>query len=311
MTNTIVTTERTNTWARIGTDVSIATTIDDVLEMANLNYTVKSEPIYLGNGIEVPGKVANVDDRGNIKGVVGPDYEICQNRDAFAFVNNISDRLTFVKAGETHWGMVYVIAKLDDVNVLGDKMTPYIILQNSHNGGTTLKATICPLRIVCQNQFAMSFKKSPNAIKILHTSRIYDRMHEAAKLMKSVAHYMEEFVLTAEELAMLKINYDKATEIITKFFEKALTKQSTERQINSIAKKVDELQAIYTNTVNTDLANFKGTGWGLVNAFSDYITHKKPARITEHSDESIFYTATFDTKLIQEFINFMRANVIG
>lgn len=311
MINTIVTTERTNTWARIGTDVSIATTIDDVLEMANLNYTVKSEPIYLGNGIEIPNKVANVDDRGNIKGVVGPDYEICQNRDAFAFVNNISDRLTFVKAGETHWGMVYVIAKLDDVNVLGDKMTPYIILQNSHNGGTTLKATICPLRIVCQNQFAMSFKNSSNTVRLLHTSKIHQRMHEAQELLADVSHYMQEFILSAEELAMLKIDYKMANRIIEKFFEKALTAKSTERQITTVANKVNELQTIYQNTVNTDLANFKNTGWGLVNAFSDYITHKTPGRITEYSDESRFYTATFDTKLIQQFINFMRANVIG
>lgn len=311
MTNTsIITNERTATWSAIGTNVAMATTIDEVLDMANLNYTVAPQPIYLDNGMEIPGKVCNVDNNGNIKGIVGDKYTICQNRDAFGFVNNISDKLTFVKAGETHWGMIYIIAKLEDVNCLGDKITPYVIFQNSHNGLTTLKTTICPLRIVCQNQFAMSFKNNPNTIAIHHCKTMSDRMHEAEYLMKNVANYMQEFVLSAEELASLKIGYKQANQIITKFFERALKANATERQINNIADKVTNMQNIYNRTITTDLANFKNTGWGLVNAFSDFITHQKPGRITDTADEYRFNTVTFDVKTIAEFIKFMKANAI-
>ena len=301
--------ERTATWSAIGTNVAVATTIDEVLDMANLNYTVTPQKMYLANGIEVPDKFCNVDNNGNIKGVVGKNYTVCQNRDAFGFVNNISDRLTFVKAGETHWGMIYIIAKLEDVNCLGDKITPYVIFQNSHNGLTTLKTTICPLRIVCQNQFAMSFKGNPNAVTIHHCKTIADKMHEAEYLMKNVASYMQGFVLSAEELAALKIDYKKANCIITKFFEQALKANATARQINAVAEKVQNMQDIYNRTVTTDLANFKNTGWGLVNAFSDFVTHQKPARITDTSDEYKFNTVTFNVKVMAEFIKFMKAQV--
>ena len=309
-TNIITTDNRQATWAKIGTDVSVATTIDEVLEMTKLDYTVAPQKMYLANGIEIPDKVCNVDSNGNIKGVVGSNYVACQNKDAFAFVNNISDKLTFVKAGETYRGMIYVIAKLDDVNCLGDNITPYIILQNGHNGRYTLKTTICPLRIVCQNQFAMSFKNNPNTITIHHRDSLPDRMHEAEYLMKNVSNYMNEFILSAEELAKLKINHKKANDIITKFFEQALKANATERQEKAIADKIQNMQNIYDRTVKTDLANFKNTGWGLVNAFSDFVTHQEPAKIGEHTLERKFDKVTFDDTVIVEFINFMKVAAV-
>lgn len=301
---------RTTTWSQIGTNVAMATTIDEVLEVANLNYTVTPQKMYLANGIEVPDKVCNVDSNGNVKGVVGSNYVTCQNKDAFSFVNNISEKLTFVKAGETYRGMVYIIAKLEDVNCLGDAITPYIILQNGHNGRYTLKTTICPLRIVCQNQFAMSFKNNPNTITIHHRDSLPDRMHEAEYLMKNVANYMQEFVLSAEELASIKIGYKQANQIITKFFERALKANATARQEKAIAEKIQNMQTIYNRTINTDLANFKDTGWGLVNAFSDFVTHQEPARIGDHTLERKFDKVTFDDTVIVQFINFMKANAI-
>ena len=129
---------RETTWSRIGTDVSEATTLEEVLEKAKLNYNVIKAPIYtMQNGqlVEYKDKVATVDAAtGETFGIVSPRYEICQNESAFEFINSVTDDIEFVKAGTTHTGMIYIIAKMRNQNILGDDFTPYIIFQNSHNG---------------------------------------------------------------------------------------------------------------------------------------------------------------------------------
>ena len=301
-------TTREATWTNIGTNVEMSTTVEDVLNTAHLNYEVEKRPLYIdsdnGNGgITVPDKYATYDvTNGKVKGVVGNNYKILQNRDAFDFVNGIDDGLSFVKAGETRSGMIYIIGRLDDVTVLGDTITPYVIFQNGHNGIYTLKTTICPLRIVCQNQFAMSFKSSPNTISIHHSNSMEGRLVEAQNLMKDVAGYMRNFNDTAEELAALKLNGTAANDIFKAFFEKSINKDN-EKQLATVENKTTLISNIYNYEDNQ---NFRGTVWGLVNAYADYTTHLLPQRTTDTSEENKFVSVTMDPRVMQAFIQFAR-----
>ena len=265
---------RTTTWNNIGTDVSAVTNIQSVLEKAKLNYEVVKQPIYTNfNGEEVliNDRVATVNkNTGEVLGIVSPKYQICQNEEAFDFVNNV-DGVEFIKAGQTHTGMVYVIGRLNEMEVLGDKFTPYLIFQNGHNGNYTMKTTICPLRVVCQNQFNYAFKESPNTISIHHSSQYQGRLVEAQRLIQGTVEYMNNFKNTAEELATLKIGKDDDVKnIINAFF--TVKTNATDRQIVTAEEARTELFNTY---MAEDNANFTGTAWGLVNGFSDYLTHKE------------------------------------
>ena len=294
---------REATWTTIGTDVEMSTTVQEVLDTAGLNYEVEKRPMYIDGGMEVPDKFATYDlTNGKIKGVVGNTYKILQNRDAFDFVNGIDNNLSFVKAGETNTGMIYIIGRLDDITVLGDKITPYVIFQNGHNGIYTLKTTICPLRIVCQNQFAVSFKNSPNTISIHHSNSMEGRLVEAQELMRDVAGYMKEFDNMAEELAALKLNGASANDIFKAFFMKS-TNKDNERTLQVINDKTTIISNIYNYDDNQ---NFKGTVWGLVNAFADFNTHVLPMRNTSTAAENKFVTVTMDPRVMMAFINFAK-----
>ena len=303
---------REATWTNIGTDVEMSTTVQEVLEKAKLDYEVEKRPLYIDNGsggITVPDKFATYDvTNGTIKGVVGNTYKILQNRDAFDFVNGIDDKLSFVKAGETKTGMIYIIGRLEDVTVLGDTISPYVIFQNGHNGVYTLKTTICPLRIVCQNQFAMSFKESPNTISIHHSNSMEGKLIEAQNLMKDVAGYMKKFNNTAEELAALKLNGTAANDIFHAFFEQAI-KKDNEKQIQVVNDKTTLITNIYNYDDNQ---NFRGTVWGLVNAFADYTTHILPMRNTDTAEENKFVSVTMDSRVMAAFIKFaMQFTAVG
>lgn len=294
---------RTSTWNGIGTNVK-ANNISDVLKQANLNYNVVTRPCMTKVGNEeivIPNKVVTMkEDTNEILGLVSNKYQICQNEEAFDFVNNV-EGVEFIKAGETHTGMVYVIGKLSDVTVLGDTFTPYLIFQNGHNGVYTVKTTICPLRVVCQNQFNYAFRNSQNTISIQHSSLYAKKLAEAEKLIQNTAKYMREFGDTAEELAMLKLGDDSSVQnIINSFFK--LGADATDRQI---ATAEEQKVALYSAYKADDNANFTGTAWGLINGFSDYLTHRD-VKNTKNKDENKFMTVTLDPKMFMTFVNHVK-----
>jgi phage/plasmid-like protein (TIGR03299 family) len=295
---------RTTTWSNIGKEVK-STNIADVLRESGLDYNVITRPVMtkVGNQeILIPGKVATVNEATNeVFGVVSERYTVCQNSEAFDFVNNV-EGVQFIKAGQTYTGMVYVIGKLPDITVLGDTFTPYLIFQNGHNGRYTVKTTICPLRIVCQNQFNYAFRESPNTISIQHSSQYVQKLAEAEKLIKGTAEYMRTFQGTAEELATLKIGTEaNVQEIINSFF--TLAADADDKQI----LKVEEQRVGLLNAYKADdNANFTGTAWGLINGFSDYVTHKD-VKNTKNKDDSKFMTVTFDPRLFMAFVDHVKA----
>jgi phage/plasmid-like protein (TIGR03299 family) len=291
-----VTIMRTATWSTIGTKVDTCADIAQVLEKSGLNYKVSKSKIQLPNGIEIPDRMATVKEDGSYIGVVSNGYEICQNEDAFDFANNI-EGIEFEKAGETGTGMVYIIGKLPDVTVLGDTFTPHLILQNSHNGRYTLKATICPLRFVCQNQFSISFRNMKNSVTIRHSRQLASKIAQAKQLLNQTASYMSEFKGTAEDLARIKVSDTNLYHIVDKFFDMA-NEEMTERQ----RREVEERRSAFFKCYNADdNQNFLGTGWGIANAMSDYVTHRNRKQ-TAGVNDTRFLDVTFDNMIMPKLI---------
>ncbi len=285
---------RTSTFATIGTDVSTLKTSKEVLTSANLDYKVITKPVYyaddFGNYTDYPDKKFTVNDStGQIYGVVSNKYKVCQNSEAFSFIDFIGedcDGFEYVKAGETSGGLIYIIAKIPNVNILGDSITPYIIFQNRHDGLGSIKATISPLRIICQNQFNLSFKKSPNTVSIIHSSKMDNRLLTARNMMKDVAGYMQTFNATAETLATKKIAYTDVKDIFNEVFKYDPTTMSV-KQLQNFDSDRGEFLACYNNDDNQ---NFVGTAWGVINGAADYLTHHKSKRKT--SDDAVFVNTT-------------------
>jgi phage/plasmid-like protein (TIGR03299 family) len=296
---------REATWNKVGTDIREANSVKEALQISGLDYEVVKAPIYLSNGHRIKDQFATKKKgTDEVFGIVGKDYTIVQNEEAFSFVDGIiSEGLTFVKAGETSY-MNYIIASLPEQYILDDKFKPYIIFQNSHAGATTLKAAICPLRIICQNQFTIAFRNSENKISIRHSSSIHEKMDEAQHILQFNAEYMDSFNKMANEMAANKIGDEKALDIIDKYF--LVDDNASTRKVNSNEEK----KAILLNAYNAeDNQNFRGTQWGLINAFSDYITHLDPARKTNKSNISKFINVTFNNGLMNNFINMVQEYV--
>lgn len=294
---------RQATWVNIGTDLRGMTNIQEILTKAKLDYEVSKQPIYLADGTEIHNKVATVKNTGEYIGVVSPSYEIYQNQEAFDFIDQIPD-IKFEKAGETQKGLVYVIGKLPETTVLNDTFTPYVIFQTSHNGLYNLRATITPLRMVCQNQFSMSFKRMSNNVIIRHSRQLQSKIKQAQDLINQTASYMAEFNNTAEELAALRIDKTSVYGIIDRFFEET-KKNMTERKEKALNDRKEEFIRCYESDDNID---FRGTAWGMINALTDYTTHKTRKK-TQNIAESSFMKVTFDTVTVPRLLEVIRETV--
>lgn len=289
---------REATWQNIGTNVSTSNNILDALKNADLDFSVSKQPLFTklnSQEFVVPNKLATVrEDTGEVLGIVGADYTVCQNADAFAFIDYVSKDLTFEKAGRTRSGMMYVIAKLPDVTILGDTFTPHLIFQNGFNGNYPVRAAICPLRVVCQNQLAISFRNTPNAISIRHNATLTDRLDAAKQTFLETTEYMKELDAQANKLAMKPFTTAEFQNFIDTQFE--IKSDMTDLQKQRIEAVRSRIWEAYNASDNS---NFRGTAWGAVNAMSDYFTHRVPSRKSDKFADNQFIAVTFNPVILQ------------
>lgn len=279
---------RTATWEAVGSNISAAHSVEEALHISHLDYTVEKVPVFLENGTPIPGAFCTKKEgTDQTFGVVGSQFEVIQNQEALSFVDNlVSEGLTFVKAGENH-KMLYLIGKLPDIEVLDDKVTPYLIFQNSHNGSTTLKATIAPLRVVCQNQFNLTFRNTANKISLRHTKSIKGRLHTAQQVLLQNTEYLSEFQKQALNLAQEKVSKKQVETLVNDIFE--IKPEFNPTQTRRMEEKRDRFLAAYQAEDNQ---NFVGTKWGLLNAYTDYVTHRPLRKETPQALENHFIKTT-------------------
>lgn len=282
---------RASSWANIGTDVRECTDMSEVLRASGLDYEVRKTKLFTSEGLAVNDKVALVNDD-RVLGVVSDKFGIVQNWEAFEFVDYMGDELSYERAGQTASGMVYIIAKLPEVNVLGDSFVPHVIFRNGFNGKFSVAAAICPLRIVCQNQFSIAFGESPNTVTIKHTADAGRKLEEAREVLRTSADYMRHVNELAERLAAKKLGPHEVMKVANALFPVG---EDVGPRAQAIAdKKRGELLAAYNAEDNE---NFQGTAWGIVNAYADYVTHKKPLGRKATRDENNFMRLSFDTPI--------------
>lgn len=289
---------RTATWSNIGYDIRKATTVEEALKLSHLDYTVEKVPCFLADGTPIPGAFCTKKENSTETfGVVGKEFSIIQNIEGFDFINAlVGEGLTFLKAGENR-KMVWIIGQLPTIEVLGDKVTPHVIFQNSHGGNTTLKATIAPLRIICQNQFNLTFRKADNKISLRHTSSIKERLHTAETVLAQNSIYLDEFKKKAEEMASTKISKAKVDSFLDSIFEVKADFNPT--KVKAVEEKRARFMAAYQAEDNQ---NFIGTQWGLVNAYTDYVTHKPLKKDTPTALENHFIKSTLKGS-INDFVH--------
>ena len=295
-TTTPIIVDRSTTWNAIGKTVDQCKDLQSVLTTSGLDYTVEKHPVFAQ---PTAGKFAKITNRfvtvrtndHHMYDVVSDKFEIVQNRDAFDFVAYMGEDLQFEKAGETAGGMVYIIAKLPEVNILGDAFTPHVIFRNGFTGKIKITAAICPLRIICQNQFNFAFKDTQNAITVRHVQNAQAKLEEAKQVLKMSADYMAELSRMAEHYAGIKLSEKELDWAINWMFPTIGIEEMNAFKRHQLEQSIEAFKKAYNADDN---GNFRGTAWGLINAYTDFITHKVPTGNSATKFEGRFMKVTFN-----------------
>lgn len=266
-------------WHGLGTIVENAPTSKEALEIAGLDWDVIQYPIST-LGKEIPGMCANVRTSDNsVLGVVSNKYKIVQNKQAFDFTDSLieSGEITYETAGSLKNGKtIWLLANLPDTTLVGDEVKTYICFTNSHDGKGAIRAMMTPVRVVCNNTLNCAISTAQRMWSMKHMGDMESKLQEARVALGLADKYMKNLDIVANELAVKKMSDSEIeTAILTLF---PMKDGMTDRQKNTI----DLSRASFKTCLNMDdLANFKNTAWGFVNAASDFVSHVAPLRNTE------------------------------
>ena len=231
-------------------------------------------------------------------GIVGPNYKIVQNDEAFDFADALlGEGLRYETAGALHGGCkVWLLGKMPTVDILGDKVEPYLVLTNSHDGKGAIKIAMTPVRVVCQNTLNLALRGAARVWSTRHMGDMSAKMIAARDTLRLAGHYMENLRKGAEVLVAKTISDQQINDICESLFLPEDAEMS-DRQIETAKKRIEELKFRLTAP---DLDNFKGTGWGFIGAVSDMVTHGKPLRQTKGYQEGLMEGAIDGYDLVNE-----------
>lgn len=298
--------ERTSTFVNLGNRITSATPMTEGLP-TDFAFSVSKKPLGFvddnGNFNRVNGVSTIVrDDTGRAYGAVSDKYQPVDNATALGSVQYV-DGLNLERYGETKGGMQYLIGSLPNIKILGDDFTPFLIYRNSFNGSTPIQVCISPLRIVCQNQITWAFKNAKNTIAIRHTKTAEQKITEAHRILLATTDYLKNLNTMAELLASKAVSKEAQIKIVKGLFP--IKEDMSEKQKAQIT---DEILAFEKAFYANDNGNFRGTAWGLVNAWTDYLTHKEPVRKTATGEENRFVSVSFNTKAMALLMNLINAH---
>lgn len=272
-------------WHGLGTRVEEAPNSAEALRLAGLDWRVIQKSVRTDDGILIPGYKANIRDTDNkTLGIVTDRYCVVQNDAAFSFTDSlIGGDVRYECAGSLREGKsVWMLARLCDTEILGDKTERYLCFLNSHDGTGAVRVICTDIRCVCQNTINLALSTAKRSWSVRHMGlNIEDKLHEAQMCLKLADAYDKELKKQAERYANYSVSDDEIQVFLNELFP--TTADMTEREKKNVQSAKDDWMVAY---FMPDITKFKGTMWGVVNATSDMVGHAAPQRMTKNFEEN-------------------------
>ena len=243
-------------------------TSEQVIRAAGMNRTVVKTPLFAQmNSMMIPvaGKWATVvQETGEVLGVVGDDYEVLQDWDAFTFFDDIvgSGQAVYETAGYLYNAQgassrMWLLARIPRELHYGgreDTATPYMLLYHGHDGMLAVRVMWTAVRVVCNNTVRMALSYSRQALDLddevgagrvgmnidqvyfKHTGDMAAKLEQAKLILGVTEAYYAKHEEVMRHLASVKMDDNQAGDYFLDLFgsdsEDAMTRDE---------KKLDKL----------------------------------------------------------------------
>ncbi|MDE6212406.1 MAG: DUF932 domain-containing protein [Lachnospiraceae bacterium] len=279
---------REEPWHGLGIRVEDAPTSEDALRLAGLDWKVAQESIFTDAGDIIAGYKVNVRDSDRkVLGVVSDRYKIIQNGEAFAFTDALlGSGVCYETAGSLQEGKrVWLLARLPREYIMaGERIAPYLVFSNSHDGSGAVRVALTPIRVVCNNTLNLALNTARRSWSMIHTGNIKDKMQEAKDTLFMAEEYMESLGEEFGRLRGQKVTDDQVKEYVEQLLP--MDKDATAvQEKNTLRLREDMLRRYYAAP---DLKGIGSNAYRFINAVSDFATHSRPLRRTANYKENLF-----------------------
>lgn len=285
-------------WHGLGNPVSNDISVDEMLQVSGLDWTVSKRPLYFRKATEdgkvamkiAPGEYGLVRDTDEaFYDTVGENWKPTQNREAVEFFTR------FVKAGDMQMEtmgslkggrFIWALARINEGFKIagGDETRGYLLLSSPHQFGFSLTAALTPVRVVCWNTITAALghnldgsrSKGGATFRMTHARMFDDEMKAKAEQALGLAHAsMSAFSHTAEMLsgvgAKPAIVMDYYHDVMQIERDEPEADEDVEVKINSTIKKFAESLVF---APGQEIPSAKGTWWGAFNSVTYTVDHQ-------------------------------------
>lgn len=294
-------------WHGLGTRVMEAPASSEALKLAGLDWKVLQEPVYTENGELIRGYKANVRDTDRkVLGVVTDRYKVVQNQDAFAFTDALLGQgVRYETAGSLMGGKkVWLLAHMPREYIIsGERISPYLVFSNTHDGSGAVKVAVTPIRVVCSNTLNLALASAKRSWSMVHTGDMKSKLEEAKKTLFLADAYMESLGKEFEVLQRQEMTEKKVREYISQLLP--ADENATDQQKKNMERLREDLTARYFDA--PDLKGLGNNAYRFINAISDFATHAEPLRKTANYKESLFARTVDGNPLIDRAYQMVQA----
>ena len=278
---------RETPWHGLGTIVAEAPASKEALKLAGLNWNVSQKEIFTKEGT-IDGYKANVRDTdGQVLGVVTDRYQVVQNTEAFAFTDELlGSGVKYETAGSLQNGRkVWLLAKLpSEFVVVGERISPYLVFSNTHDGSGAVRVAITPIRVCCNNTLNLALKTARRSFSMIHTGNIKGKIQEAKQTLFLADQYMEHLGTEFERMRRQKLSERQIREYMEMLLP--VEKDASPIAVRNVQKLREDLKTRYFDA--PDLKGLGNNAYRFINAVSDFATHAAPIRRTKNYKENLF-----------------------
>lgn len=278
---------REKPWHGLGTIVAEAPSSSEALRLAGLDWGVEQQAIFTKSGV-VEGFKANVRSTDKkVLGVVSDRYKIIQNKDAFAFTDKLLGAgVRYETAGSLQAGKkIWLLATLPKEYIIaGERISPYLVFSNTHDGSGAVRVAITPIRVVCNNTLNLALNTATRSFSMVHTGDIRGKVNEAKQTLFMADQYMENLGREFERLRKVKVTDQQVKEYIELLLP--IENGASLTTVKNTRKLREDMRARYYDA--PDLKDVGNNAYRFINAVSDFATHSNPLRRTANYQENLF-----------------------
>lgn len=279
---------REKPWHGLGVRVEAAVSSEEALRISGLDWKVLQKPIYTNTGDLIDGYKANVrDSDSKVLGVVTDRYKVIQNAEAFEFTDNLlGEGVRYETAGSLQEGKkVWLLARLPREYIIGgERISPYLVFSNTHDGSGAVKVAVTPIRVVCNNTLNLALATAKRSWTMIHTGNIQNKIQEAQSTLMLAEDYMDELGKEFEVLKGKEMSDAQVLEYIEILLP--VEKDASTQQVKNVQRLREDMKARYFDA--PDLKSVGNNAYRFVNAVSDFATHTNPLRRTANYRENMF-----------------------